>query len=99
MKIDLNERDSHSQGIPVIDASAIPQTVDAAVDDWRGRNDELREKSPSSGGGDDPTVWFPRYQAARAIMTDSTTFSWVGPSPMYLLPASEAPPLSNVFRG
>lgn len=100
MKSHVEERESTpSPEIPVVEPSAIPQTVDARRDDWRKRYDELREQYPYFRVGDEPTVWFTRYQAARSIMTDFSTFSSVGTSPMYLLPSSEDPPLSNVFRG
>lgn len=99
MEIGVAETQSPpTDGIPVIDESHIPQ-IALPGDDWRARYDELREQYPFFRVGNDPTVWFSRYEAARTIFTDHDTFTSVGTMPIYLLPGSEDPPFSTAFRG
>jgi cytochrome P450 len=63
--------------IPVISPDEIPMMVSGG-DNWRERYDALRERYPFFRVGDDPTIWFTRYDACREIMANAELF-WKGP--------------------
>jgi cytochrome P450 len=62
--------------LPVVDPKEIPLIVHGD-DDWRDRFDKLREAYPAFRVGDDPTIWFTRYDACREIFTNGDLF-WAG---------------------
>jgi cytochrome P450 len=86
------------RGIPVLDPALLPDKVDAATD-WRATADQIREEFPFFRIGDDPTVWFSRYDTVRELYEDHELFSskktYDHP---YMLPVDEDPPRHLAYR-
>jgi cytochrome P450 len=86
------------RGIPVLDPELLPDKVAADVD-WRSTADEIREQFPFFRLGDDPTIWFSRYDTVRRLYEDHELFSnrktYDFP---FLLPLDEDPPRHTALR-
>jgi len=94
-RVESDERD-----IPVVDPSVVPEITLDGPHGWRAALDEVREEHEFFRLGDDPMIWFTRYEAARDLFTNWELFSSVkGPhSPFYATPNDDDPPKALQMR-